>query len=419
MKKIIWIIVILVIAAGIYFYFKKRNADKPVSLDTEQMHTGSISNSVTATGTIQPVDTVAVGAQVSGTIQNIYVDFNSPVKKGELLASLDKSLLSDQVNQDRANLKNAQSNLQYQQQNFDRQSKLYNVGAISKADFETAQSSYNTALAAVSSSKAILAAAQRNLSYTNIYSPINGTVLSRNVSEGQTVASSFNTPTLFSIAKDLSKMQVRAAVDEADIGNVKKGQDVTFTVDAFPDDVFKGTVQEVRLQPVVTANVVTYVTIINAENNNLKLKPGMTANITIFLQQDSNANLISAKAISFTPDSSLRRQYQIISSPEKHPASNNDFSFEKSNTLFPPKMETVWVLKGNEIIQRKIMTGMNDNIHVQVLSGLTNDDEVIDGVQEGESVKSMPGQAKSPFMPSRRRQTPGKGSGSSGKGSNG
>ncbi|MGN6540998.1 MAG: efflux RND transporter periplasmic adaptor subunit [Ginsengibacter sp.] len=418
MKKIIWIIVILIIAAGIYFYFKKRNADKPVAFETEQMHTGSISNSVTATGTIQPVDTVAVGAQVSGTIQNIYVDFNSPVKKGELLASLDKSLLNDQVNQDKANLQNAQSNLQFQQQNFDRQTKLFNVGAISKADFETAQSTYNTARAAVSSARAILAAAQRNLSYTNIYSPINGTVLSRNVSEGQTVASSFNTPTLFSIAKDLSKMQVRAAVDEADIGNVKKGQTVTFTVDAFPDDVFKGTVQQVRLQPVVTANVVTYVTIINAENNNLKLKPGMTANITIYLQQDSNANLISAKAISFTPDSSMAKQYKILrNSGDDSP--NNDSSFKKSNTDFPARIERVWILKGNEIIERKITTGMNDNISVQVLSGLNKDDEVIDGVQEGTTIKKASGQARSPFMPSRRRQTPGKGTGSGGKRSNG
>jgi HlyD family secretion protein len=419
MKKIIWIIVILIIVAGIYFYFKKRNASKPVTFETEQMHTGSISNSVTATGTIQPVDTVAVGAQVSGTIQNIYVDFNSPVKKGQLLASLDKSLLNDQVNQDRANLQNAQSNLQFQQQNFDRQTKLYNVGAISKAEFETAQSTYNTALAAVGSAKAILAAAQRNLSYTNIYSPINGTVLSRNVSEGQTVASSFNTPTLFSIAKDLSKMQVRAAVDEADIGNVKKGQDVTFTVDAFPDDVFKGTVQEVRLQPVVTANVVTYVTIINAENNNLKLKPGMTANITIYLQQDSSANLISAKAVSFTPDSSMTKQYTISRNTDNHYVANTDSSFEKNKTPFPPKMETVWILKGNEIIETKIMTGMNDNIHVQVLSGLNKDDEVIDGLQEGANVKKASSQARSPFMPSRRRQTPGKGTGSSGKRSNG
>jgi HlyD family secretion protein len=414
MKKIIWVIVILVIAAGIYFYFKKKSTDKPVTLETEQMHIGSISNSVTATGTIQPVDTVAVGSQVSGTIQNIYVDFNSPVKKGELLASLDKSLLNDQVNQDRANLQNAESNLQFQQQNFDRQSKLYNVGAISKADFETAQSSYNTARASVSSAKAVLAAAARNLSYTNIYSPINGTVLSRNVSEGQTVASSFNTPTLFSIAKDLSKMQVRAAVDEADIGNVKKGQNVTFTVDAFPDDVFKGSVEEVRLQPVVTANVVTYVTIINAENNNLKLKPGMTANITIFLQQDSNANLISAKAISFTPDSSLTKQYKIIPAGEKFHPENNDSS-SKNNTAFPSKTESVWVLKGKEIMQKNILTGMNDNIHVQVLSGLDKDDEVIDGVQEGENVKVGSGEAKSPFMPSRRRQTPGKGVGSSSK----
>src|SRR6185312_714875 len=278
MKKYIWIPVIVILGIAAYFFIKKKNANKSVTLITEHLHTGYISNSVTATGTVQPVDTVAVGAQVSGTIQNIYVDFNSTVKKGQLLATLDKSLFTDQVNQDQGNLQNAESNLQYQQQNFNRQTQLYNAGAISKADYETAQSAFNTAAAQVRSSKAVLAAAQRNLSFTNIYSPIDGTVLTRNVSEGQTVASSFNTPTLFSIAKDLKKMQVRAAVDEADIGNVKKGQDVTFTVDAFPDDVFKGSVQEVRLQPAVSANVVTYVTIINANNNDMKLKPGMTAN---------------------------------------------------------------------------------------------------------------------------------------------
>ena len=403
MKKFIWIVVILVIAGGIYFFIKKKKEDKPITLITETMHTGIISNSVTATGTIEPVDTVNVGSQVSGTIQNIYVDFNSVVKKGQLLATLDKSLLTDQVNQDKANLQNAQSTLEYQQQNFDRQTKLKNVGAISQADFETAQSTYNTAVAAVSSSKAILAAAERNLSYTDIYSPINGTVLSRNVSAGQTVAASFNTPTLFSIAKDLTKMQVQAAVDEADVGNVKAGQQVSFTVDAFPNKTFMGTVREVRLQPIITANVVTYSTIINAENNDLKLKPGMTANITIYLQQDSSAELISAKALNFTPDSLLTRQYQIVDTLSSH-HENNDSVMKKSRTPFPAKHSKVWILNGSQVVEKRINTGMNDNINVQVLSGLDKDDKVIEGIQIGAPAEvGASDAARSPFMPSRRR----------------
>jgi len=403
MKKFIWIVVIIIIAGGIYFFIKKKKEDKPITLITETMHTGIISNSVTATGTIEPVDTVNVGSQVSGTIQNIYVDFNSVVKKGQLLATLDKSLLTDQVNQDKANLQNAQSTLEYQQQNFDRQTKLKNVGAISQADFETAQSTYNTAVAAVSSSKAILAAAERNLSYTDIYSPINGTVLSRNVSAGQTVAASFNTPTLFSIAKDLTKMQVQAAVDEADVGNVKAGQQVSFTVDAFPNKTFMGTVREVRLQPIITANVVTYSTIINAENNDLKLKPGMTANITIYLQQDSSAELISAKALNFTPDSSLTRQYQIVDTLSSH-HENNDSVMKKSRTPFPAKHSKVWILNGSQVVEKRINTGMNDNINVQVLSGLDKDDKVIEGIQIGAPAEvGASDAARSPFMPSRRR----------------
>lgn len=403
MKKIIWIVLILVIAGGTYFFIKKKKDNKPITLITEKMHTGVISNSVTATGSIEPVDTVNVGSQVSGTIQNIYVDFNSVVKKGELLATLDKSLLTDQVNQDKANLQNAQSTLQYQQQNFERQTQLYNAGAISKADFETAQSTYNTAQAAVNSSKAILAAAERNLSYTDIYSPINGTVLSRNVSVGQTVAASFNTPTLFSIAKDLTKMQVQASVDEADVGNVKAGQKVSFTVDAFPNKNFIGTVREVRLQPIVTANVVTYSTIINAENNDLKLKPGMTANITIYLQQDSTAELISAKALNFTPDSSLDKQYQIIDTLSSHHG-NGDSAMKKNNSSFPPKHSKVWILNGNQIVEKRITTGMNDNINVQVLSGLDKNDNVIEGIQVGAPVDAAAsGTERSPFMPSRRR----------------
>lgn len=404
MKKLIGIILILAAAAAVWFYVKKKDSNKPVSIQAAAPHIGYIANDVTATGTVEPVDTVAVGAQISGTIQNIYVDFNSTVKRGQLLATLDKSLFSDQVNQNLGNLQNAESIQRYQQQNIDRQTQLFNAGAISKADFETAQSTYNTAVAQVKSAEAVLAASERNLSFTDIYSPIDGTVLSRNVSEGQTVASSFNTPMLFSIAKDLKKMQVRASVDEADIGNVKKGQDVSFTVDAFPGNIFKGVVNEVRLQPVVTANVVTYTTIIDAENDELKLKPGMTANVTIFLQQDSSALLIPASALVFKPDSSLLKQYQVVAGDGNNP---REMTTAAEKSSFPPEQHTVWVLNGNQVIKRHVLTGMNDNINVQVLAGLSKDDKVIDGVSEenNDQDKVQP-EERSPFMPSRRRQQP-------------
>ena len=294
-----------------------RDRSPEIVLATEKPHAGSIANAVTATGTVQPVDTVAVGTQVSGTISKVYADFNSKVKKGQLLAELDKTILNAQVQQIVSSIQQAQSQLTYQQSNFNRQSQLYNAGAISKADLETAQNGFNVAQAGLRSTQSQLQAAQKNLSLASIYSPIDGTVLSRNVSEGQTVAASFNTPTLFSIAKDLTHMQVGAAVDEADIGNVKTGQRVSFTVDAFPDDVFEGKLLEVRLQPTVSANVVTYTTIINAPNDQLKLKPGMTANITIYTKEENNALLISARATKFKPDSAIVRKYKIIDERKK------------------------------------------------------------------------------------------------------
>ncbi|MBS1655155.1 MAG: efflux RND transporter periplasmic adaptor subunit, partial [Bacteroidetes bacterium] len=245
MKKLKWIIGIIVIAAlvVIVWLWKFKTAEAAIELDTAQVHTGTISNSVTATGTVQPVDTVAVGTQVSGIVQKVFADFNSQVKKGQLLAELDKSVLSSQAQQINANLQSAKANLAYQQSNYERQNQLYNAGAISKAALETALYQYKSATESVSSLTAQLSSAQKNLSYAEIYSPIDGTILSRNVSEGQTVAASFSTPTLFSIARDLTKMQVQAAVDEADIGNVKTGQRVMFTVDAFPADSFSGTVK--------------------------------------------------------------------------------------------------------------------------------------------------------------------------------
>ncbi len=238
----------MIILAGVGIWFWKfKEEEKPVVLETEQPHYGTIATSVTATGTVQPVDTVSVGTQVSGTISKVYVDFNDKVKKGQLIAEIDKTILQAQRDQISANLRQARANQDYTQSNYNRQKQLLDVGAISRAEYETALNQFNAANDNVSGIAAQLKAAQQNLYYANIYSPIDGTVLTRNVSVGQTVAASLNTPTLFVIAKDLTKMQVQAAVDEADIGNVKNGQRVTFTVDAFPDNVFEGRVNEVTV----------------------------------------------------------------------------------------------------------------------------------------------------------------------------
>jgi HlyD family secretion protein len=378
---------------------------------------GYIANAITATGTVEPVDTVAVGTQVSGTISKVYVDFNSKVKKGQLLAELDKTILNAQVQQIVSSIQQAQSQLTYQQSNFNRQSQLYNAGAISKADLETAQNEFKVAQAGLKLAQSQLQAAQKNLSLATIYSPIDGTVLSRNVSEGQTVAASFNTPTLFSIAKDLTHMQVDAAVDEADIGNVKKGQRVSFTVDAFPDDLFEGTVSEIRLQPSVSANVVTYVTIINTANDQLKLKPGMTANITIYTKEQNNALLISARGTKFKPDSAIMKKYKIVDARTKTKGQQTasspgpdgsmvgaagrvrkDSLANDSNSI---KRASVWVLSGNTLTRRFIRTGLEDGTQVQVLGGLTTNDEIADGVEQAGVKANSNNNQRSPFIPQR------------------
>lgn len=406
MKKIPVIIIstLMIIVFSLVFYFKNRDKNNLPELETEYLQSGTISNSITATGTVQPVDTVSVGTQVSGTIKQIFADFNSIVKKGQLLAVLDKSLFNTQVEQYAANLQSMTSQLTYQQENLNRQTQLYQAGAISKSDYETAQNQYKEARGAAASARAQLATANKNLSYTNIYSPINGTVLSRNINEGQTVAASFNTPTLFVIANNLTQMQVRAAVDEADIGNVKAGQPVSFTVDAFPDDTFPGTVKEVRLQPVVSSNVVTYTTIIDASNTSMKLKPGMTASITIFIQRQNDAQLLSAKAINFNPPSALAKQYNISKKTNK-PGTKD--SLAKLTSLHKSKEAFAWILKGKQLIQKKIETGLNDDVHVQVLAGLDKNDQVVVGLQQIAGDKNKPASTRSPFMPRRPSGTNG------------
>ncbi|HWW41979.1 efflux RND transporter periplasmic adaptor subunit [Pedobacter sp.] len=389
-KKSIFIIVGIVVLAFAVWYFAVRKTEAVVKLETEKPKMGYISENVTATGKVQPVDTVAVGSQVSGNIAKLYADFNSTVKKGQLLAELDKTLFQASVNQFAANLASAQSQLVFQQGNYGRQSELYKVGAISKADYDNALSTYNSAKASVNSINAQLMSAKKNLSLASIYSPIDGTVLSRSVSEGQTVAASFSTPTLFSIAKDLTKMQVQASVDEADVGDIKTGERATFTVDAFLDDIFKGSIQEIRLSPKITSNVVTYTTIINTDNEDKRLKPGMTANITIFAKEVNNAMLVPAKALKFSPDTTLKKYQLVWVNRDRKPTS--------------PKEGYVWVKTGDlKLEQRKIKVGINNNTQVEVLGGITGNDEIVIGsqVSGGPGMATTGTAASSPFMPKR------------------
>lgn len=358
MKKTLTIASILIAAiacTALLISHKKPRIVLPV----EQATYGSISQSVTATGTIAPLDTVSVGTQVSGIISMINADFNSVVHKGQLLAQLDKSLLQATVDQNMAALATQQSTLAYNKSNFHRQEILYNTGSISKADYDIALNNYNAAVAGVANAEATLRSAQKNLSYGDILAPIDGVVLSRNVSIGQTVASSFTTPTLFVLAKDIKKMQVQADVDEADIGDIQKGERVSFTVDAYVDDVFRGTISDVRLQPKVSANVVTYTTIIYAPNDELKLKPGMTANITIYTKEVPRALLISSKALNYYPDSLTTTQYKI--KPQVH----------------KDKCRYVWIKRGDSLIETMVQTGLDDNTHVQIMAGISPKDSII------------------------------------------
>jgi HlyD family secretion protein len=413
-KKIILIIVTIVVVLGLIWYFFMRNKEQPAVVTTEKPETGAISTSVTATGTIQPVDTVTVGTQVSGTLSAMYADFNSTVKKGQLLAELDPILLQATVDQAKASLAQAQSNEIYQEANFKRQALLYNTDAISKAEYDLAKNTYQVAKANVNNTKAQLRSAERNLSFTKIYSPIDGVVLGRSVSIGQTVAASFSTPTLFTIAKDITKMQVEAKVDEADIGNVIKGQRSTFTVDAFIDDTFNGTVKEIRLQPAISSNVVTYTTIIDAPNDDKKLKPGMTASIVIYTKEVPDALLISAKALKFRPDSTLGKEYEIVpikglgdKKPVMKTGARSGADQKKTITaasgekteVVKDEPSYVWLLQGKKLIQKQIKTGLNDNTHVQVLEGLTSSDVIASGAEQ--VAKGASAAASSPFMPKR------------------
>lgn len=425
-KKVMLLIPLLLIATLAFFLLRGRNSEKPVVFETATVKKGAIAQTISATGTVEPIDKVEVGTQVSGVVQKIHVDFNSTVTKGQLLAELDKTTLLATLDLSRVSLKSAQIESAFLKQKFERTSKLFEKGMVSQQEIDQATYEYERAKNNVEKALSEVKKAELNLSYATIYSPINGTVLSRSVDEGQTVAASLNAPTLFTIAQDMLQMEVYAAVDEADIGQVKKGQRVIFTVDAFPEDTFHGNVSQVRLEPVVTSNVVTYTVTVLAQNPELKLMPGMTATITVYLNEVNDVLTIPARALRFTPDENLfnrlssqlgpdnrRKQGTEVndsgSAPKMNPPGLQDRSPAKAPGMRKKPSDSrkgrtaVWIKKGETIRPVHIKTGLSDFVNVQVIEGLEEGDEVILSVRnESLGNKKESGSASvNPFMPQR------------------
>lgn len=393
-KRVLWIVVTLVLVIAAAVAVLKLTGRKEVDLNTTRAQEKTIELTVMATGYVQPVDKVDVGTQVSGVIEKIYVDFNSEVKEGDLLAELDKQTLREKVVQAKASLASAESDSTLAQINHDRIKRLYEANAATKVAYEEAVNKLAQARTSYANAKANLQQAEVNYGYAEIRSPINGVILDRAVNTGQTVAASFNTPTLFTIAEDLTKMQVEADIDEADIGRIEVGQKVIFTVDAYNDQSFEGTVNQMRLQPTVTNNVVTYTVIIEAPNPDQKLFPGMTANITIIT--DSQTGLtVPVEALNFNPTTEIMN---LLGISGERPAGASARPLAASNGDYGPtaKVSNVWVRNNGHILPRQITTGINDGVEEIVLSGLNEGEEVVLSASvvkksKGQPTSLMPG----------------------------
>ena len=383
MKKIgkkgwigIGVVAVLIIA---FFLLRGGKKEEKVSFDTAKVENRNIQTSITATGTIEPVTSVTVGTQVSGIVSKLYVDYNSVVKKGQVIAELDRTNLISELNTAKANLSSAQSSAAYELSNFNRYKTLYDKGLVSADEFESAQLSYLKAKEQVNTSRESVQKAQTNLGYATITSPIDGVILSKAVEEGQTVAASFNTPELFVIAQDLTNMRVIADIDEADIGGVKEGQRVSFTVDAFPDDHFEGQVTQVRQQATTESNVVTYEVVISAPNKDLKLKPGLTANVTIFTMEKNDVMSVPSKALRFIPTEALLEKGQTISDCEGE--------------------HKLWTLEDNTFKAHKVEIGTSNGVVTEIVSGIPEGTEILTDFKISGGMPEQSQQAGNPFMP--------------------
>ena len=406
LKILVVVLVLMAVAIGVkFFFFRNDQAVTAGALVSAAVTQETISTTISATGTLEPVDQVEVGTQVSGDIAKIYVDFNSKVKKGQVIAELDKSKLQSTLDQVEIALHSAEIDYQYKTNTYQRILALAQSNSASAVELEQAEYNMNTAKYALERSQNDVAQAKLNLSYATIKSPIDGVVLQRAVDVGQTVAASMSTPTLFVIAKDLKQMKVMADVDEADIGSVKKGQKVTFTVDAFQNETFTGKVQEVRLNPTTTSNVVTYTVVINAKNPKLKLLPGMTATCTIVTKEVKNAVAVPVKALKFSPSTGT-----AFAKPENLPPPPDmpmggfggpPQKGAKKGKNRPPKLDgdKVWINLNGKIVPHPVTIGISDGVNVQILKGLELGDSVVVGQESIATQKAKGEKASSPFMP--------------------
>ena len=433
-KKTLWWVAlsVLVIAVVTVMVVRFLAPVPEAGILTEALSRGDMENSVTATGTVEPLEQVEVGTQVSGIIAKIYVDYNSQVKEGQVIAELDKDVLETELASAKLSVESNKNEYEYQQKNYNRTKNLYEQSLVSESEYETAEYNYNKAKISCQQAVAQEAKAKTNLGYATIYSPIDGVVISRAVEEGQTVASSYSTPTLFTIANDLRKVQVVADVDEADIGSVHEGAEVTFSVDAYPGEVFEGEVNQVRMEAITTNNVVTYEVVIHADNPDLKLKPGLTANISIYSMRRSGVLRLPVKAVRFKPEGDAVPGMKPEGAgmegnmPPKPSMPGGDFPGSMPEGPMPegiefPKPEGVGAggnvsLSGEEQevlvfvwekdssgqgrpVPRKVKIGVTDRIYYEVIEGLSEGDEVCVGIASGTEEIVMPSGERSPFMP--------------------
>ena len=415
-KITVWTAVLAAAAVGIWLTVRPSDGGD-ITLQTAVAARGDIRNSVTATGTVEPVTLVEVGTQVSGIIDKLYVDYNDRVTAGQLIAEMDKVTLESDLEEAEAQLASSKTEYEYRMKEYLRTKQLYEKELVSDAEYDEALYLYETARNTYAQRQASIVGIRRNLGYATITSPIDGVVISRAVEEGQTVAAGFETPTLFTIANDLTDMQVIADVDEADIGYVQEGQRVDFTVDAYPDDVFSGTVKQVRLEATTESSVVTYEVVITAYNPELKLKPGLTANVTIYTLESNDVCCIPSKALRFVPDPGMMESmgYNVAGpgSGEGAPAGAGGFAPSAGNGMppapdggipgnmpFPAVPENIcWVLNGTQLEPRTVTVGQSDGEMTEIISGVAEGETVVTGVQMAVlPAKSAP-QERSPFMP--------------------
>jgi HlyD family secretion protein len=392
-----WILILTILATGTgaYFYFHHSNGEA-LTFNTVAVTRGELAAMVTATGTLNPDVNVTVGSQVSGRISKLYADYNSPVTKGQVLAEIDPATYQGVVEQTTADLANARANLELQQVQFARSAELFTNKLVSGSDFDTALASLHSAEAMFKIKQATLSNAMVNLNYCKIISPVDGVVISRAVELGQTVASSFNTPTIFQIANDLTKMQIDAAVAEADIGVVVEGQTVDFTVDAYPTRTFHGTVTQVRNSPITVNNVVTYDTVISVTNADYKLKPGMTANVSIIVAQRDDALKVPNSALRFRPPDNVVILTNTIASTNTIAAGKGSRKGKGNRGI-----RTVYVLAGsNSAPQLKpvqIKAGITDGISTEITDGLKEGDKIVASVMQADAQNSTSAPGTTPF----------------------